>query len=49
MLKNLKLKKVEDLLFKDKVNDRKPGEVGDDSKIYKRSSHPRRRSAVYIK
>lgn len=49
ILKSIKIKNVESLLFKDKINDRRCGEVADDSKLLRRTSKPRRRSIVYIK
>lgn len=49
MLKNIKNRRVEIYLMKDKVNERKYREVADDTKLFKRLSKPRRRSVLYLK
>ena len=48
-MKKIKIKKVDDLLFKNKVNNRKAGETADDSKLLKRSEKAGRRSMLYKK
>lgn len=48
-MKKIKIKKVDYLLFKNKVNNRKAGEIADDSKLLKRSAKAGRRSMLYIK
>lgn len=45
----MKIRRVEDLIIKDTITMRKPGEIADDSKLLKRAQKQRRRSTVYIK
>lgn len=45
----MKMKPIENMFFKWRVNDRVCGEVADDSKIFKRAKPQRRRSVVYVK
>lgn len=45
----MKIRNTDELLFKDKINERKKGEINDDCKMYKRYPKQRRRSTVYIK
>lgn len=37
IMNKIKIKRVDELLFKNKVNDRKPGQVADDSKLLRRA------------